>query len=89
MIENAIRRNYAQANVSSVLDEIQKDLTEDQDLALNDELSELTQRVDNAPVVKFVNNMIRQAYETGASDIHIEPFEMTTVIRFENVRRSA
>ena len=44
--------------------------------------NELTQRVDNAPVVKFVNNMIRQAYETGASDIHIEPFEMTTVIRF-------
>lgn len=82
MIENAIRRNYAEANVSSAIDEIQKDLTEDQDLALNDELSELTQRVDNAPVVKFVNNMIRQAYETGASDIHIEPFEMTTVIRF-------
>lgn len=82
MIENAIRRNYAETNVSSAIDEIQKDLTEDQDLALNDELSELTQRVDNAPVVKFVNNMIRQAYETGASDIHIEPFEMTTVIRF-------
>ncbi|MCH1941047.1 GspE/PulE family protein [Holdemania massiliensis] len=82
MIENAIRRNYAEANVSSAIDEIQKDLTEDQDLALNDELSELTQRVDNAPVVKFVNNMIRQAYEIGASDIHIEPFELTTVIRF-------
>ena len=82
MIENAIRRNYAEANVSSAIDEIQKDLTEDQDLALNDELSELTQRVDNAPVVKFVNNMIRQAYETGASDSHIEPFEMTTIIRF-------
>lgn len=82
MIENAIRRNYAQANVTSAIDEIEKDFSEDSGLELSDELSELTQRVDNAPVVKFVNNMIRQAYEIGASDIHIEPFELTTIIRF-------
>lgn len=82
MIENAIRRNYAQANVTSAIDEIQKELSDVQDITLSDELSELTQRVDNAPVVKFVNNMIRQAYEIGSSDIHIEPFEFSTIVRF-------
>jgi general secretion pathway protein E len=35
-----------------------------------------------APVIKFVNNMINRAVEQRASDIHIEPFERELKIRY-------
>ncbi|MEG1559655.1 MAG: ATPase, T2SS/T4P/T4SS family [Clostridia bacterium] len=35
----------------------------------------------DAPVVKLINSLIMRAYNTGASDIHIEPFENETVVR--------
>lgn len=34
---------------------------------------QLKNEIDNAPIVKFVNNVIETAVRTGASDIHIEP----------------
>ncbi len=33
------------------------------------------------PVINLLNSLIKRAYSTGASDIHIEPFEHKTVIR--------
>ncbi|MDP3706033.1 MAG: type IV-A pilus assembly ATPase PilB [Legionellaceae bacterium] len=37
---------------------------------------------DDAPVVKFVNRIIHQAIEKGASDIHFEPYENYYRIRY-------
>lgn len=34
---------------------------------------QLKNEIDNAPIVKFVNNVIETAIKTGTSDIHIEP----------------
>ncbi len=42
----------------------------------------LIKRVDSAPVVKMVNNIINSAYSVNASDIHIEPGKDATRIRF-------
>lgn len=42
----------------------------------------LMQRVDSAPVVKLVNTIIGNAYNLNASDIHIEPDDSTTKVRF-------
>ena len=39
-------------------------------------------RVDSAPVVKLVNSLISEAYAMNASDIHIEPEEYETRVRF-------
>ncbi|MCF0111273.1 MAG: Flp pilus assembly complex ATPase component TadA, partial [Erysipelotrichaceae bacterium] len=79
MIEDAISTNYASLNVQTALKELQdayeKDVKEDKTSEVVEE------RVDQAPVVKFINNLIKQAYETGASDIHIEPFEKKTLVR--------
>lgn len=38
--------------------------------------------VNNSPVVKLINSLIRQAVKADASDIHIEPFEDRVRIRF-------
>lgn len=38
--------------------------------------------VNNSPVVKLINSLIKQAIKNDASDIHIEPFENRIRIRF-------
>ena len=37
---------------------------------------------EDSPVVKLVNKMILDAVNTGASDIHIEPFEKKVIVRY-------
>ncbi len=54
------------------------DLEDDDDL-LKQDLSELDQE---ASVVKFVNQIIWEAYNDRATDIHIEPMEMDLRIRY-------
>ncbi|MGC8731209.1 MAG: type IV-A pilus assembly ATPase PilB [Halothiobacillaceae bacterium] len=38
--------------------------------------------VSDTPVVKFVNSILMQAIQKGASDIHFEPYEHTFRVRF-------
>ncbi|VGO16517.1 Type II secretion system protein E [Pontiella desulfatans] len=52
---------------------------EDDDNLLKQDLSELDQE---ASVVKFVNQIIWEAYNDRATDIHIEPMEMDLRIRY-------
>lgn len=77
MIRNAINRNYSAVNVSDAITEMNREFGE---LRVA-QSSESNERIDNAPLVKFVNNLIRQAYEQGASDVHIEPFDRYICIR--------
>lgn len=44
--------------------------------------TKLTDGVDEAPVVKFVNKMLVDAIRMGASDLHFEPYEKTYRVRF-------
>lgn len=43
---------------------------------------DLLEADDEAPIIRLVNSTIFQASKDGASDIHIEPFERHTSIRF-------
>ncbi len=51
---------------------------------LNDEMdvSHLRDLASEAPVIRWVNQVIQKAVETRASDIHIEPFENKLKVRF-------
>ncbi len=42
---------------------------------------QLKNEIDNAPIVKFVNNVIETAIKCGASDIHIEPQKEVVRVR--------
>jgi general secretion pathway protein E len=46
------------------------------------EPDDLLDSSDEAPVIRFVNSLITQAYKERASDIHIEPFENELVVRY-------
>ncbi len=48
----------------------------------DEDLSQLKEVVEDAPIVKFVNLLITQAIQDRASDIHIEPAEHDVRVRF-------
>ena len=48
----------------------------------DDDLSKITEVVEDAPIVKLVNLLITQAIQDRASDIHIEPAEKDLRVRF-------
>ena len=47
-----------------------------------DDVEQLKELASEAPVIKMVNHLINQAVESGASDIHIEPFEGVLKVRY-------
>jgi len=47
-----------------------------------EEIGDLLESEDDAPVIRLVNTLISQALKERASDIHIEPFESRVLVRF-------
>lgn len=62
------------------------DVSEDFDLGTDDgqpqEDEAPTQEVDDAPVVRFLNKMLLDAINMGASDLHFEPYEKFYRVRY-------
>lgn len=62
------------------------DLNEDFDLGVNDAQAiddePQTSEVDDAPVVRFLNKMLLDAINMGASDLHFEPYEKFYRVRY-------
>lgn len=50
--------------------------------AKNDQQKNATRIEEDAPITKIVANLVKQAVEQGASDIHIEPLADHTRVRF-------
>ena len=51
-------------------------------MEVSEEDKELLDRVASAPVIKMVNSMVTSAYKSNASDLHINPEDHFTRIRF-------
>ncbi|PHV10167.1 type II secretion system ATPase GspE [Chitinimonas sp. BJB300] len=45
-------------------------------------IEDLLEAEDDAPIIKLINALLTEALREGASDIHIEPFETRSVVRF-------
>lgn len=61
-------------------DDINLDFLDEESVAKADEAA--GQDIDDAPVVKFIQKMLLDAINDGASDIHFEPYEKFYRIRF-------
>jgi general secretion pathway protein E len=46
------------------------------------EIADLLESEDDAPIIRLINALLTQALRENASDIHIEPFETRSVVRF-------
>ena len=45
-------------------------------------VEDLLESEDDAPIVRLINALLSQAVREGASDIHVEPFETRSVVRY-------
>src|SRR5690606_40536137 len=45
-------------------------------------IEDLLEAEDDAPIIRMINALLTQASRDGASDIHIEPFESSSLVRF-------
>jgi len=80
-IKKAIDRCYSDEQVSKAAAELSKEKANDNKSQVIQEISSIDD-IKNAPVVKMVDYLIKNAIEARASDIHIEPFEKNVRIRF-------
>ncbi len=81
-ILRAINRNYERhaEKAQVVFDEMEGNNGEGLSKGL--EPADLLDTSDEAPIIRFVNSLITQAYKERASDIHIEPFETEVIVRY-------
>ncbi|MBV8658287.1 MAG: type II secretion system ATPase GspE [Burkholderiales bacterium] len=45
-------------------------------------IEDLLESEDDAPIIRLINALLTESLREGASDIHIEPFESRSVVRF-------
>ncbi|MFQ6332664.1 type II secretion system ATPase GspE [Methylophilus sp. 3sh_L] len=45
-------------------------------------VEDLLDTQDDAPIIRMINALLTQAVRQGASDVHIEPYERNSVVRF-------
>lgn len=83
-LEAAIASAYAGGggDASQVADEFDADLDLTKLLQDVPAIEDLLESSDDAPVIRMINALLTQSLREGASDIHIEPFEQTSVVRF-------
>ena len=77
-IKRAIESFYSvKSSIDRALIEVVEEESAEFDLSREEAVS-----IDDAPVVKLVNTILGQAVENGASDVHVEPFESETRVRY-------
>jgi type IV pilus assembly protein PilB len=84
---NRVVEAITQSNVDVKVDEIIKDMAEDdvqvvKEAGAAEDATDLEKMGSESPVIRFVNYLIFDALKQGASDIHIEPKEKQLKIRY-------
>lgn len=83
-VDKCIDRVYSKRNADEIIEDIRSEYG-DVNFEINPTQTEeaaVVERVDSAPIVKLVNSLVQEAYQENASDIHIEPEEGHTRVRF-------
>jgi general secretion pathway protein E len=83
-LEQAIAAAYAGSggDAAQVVDEVESDLDLAKLMLDMPAIEDLLESADDAPVIRMINALLTQALREEASDIHIEPFEQISVVRF-------
>jgi general secretion pathway protein E len=79
-----INQQYSQSesDAATVVDELEDNVDLSrmmQDIPISEDLLELK---NDAPIIRMINSLFKQASRDGASDIHLEAFEKQSVVRF-------
>ena len=75
---------YAQgeSSAATVMNEVQGDADFSRMMQELPAVEDLLETADDAPIIRMLNALLTQAARDGASDIHIEPYERNSSVRF-------
>ena len=81
---NRISSAYAngESNAASVVSEVESDADLSRMMQDLPAIEDLLETSDDAPIIRMLNALLTQAARDGASDIHIEPYERHSSVRF-------
>jgi general secretion pathway protein E len=80
----ALRAAYSESHsqAASIVDEVQDDADLGRLLQDLPEVEDLLEARHDAPIIRMLNALLSQAVNEGASDVHVEPFESYSVVRY-------
>ena len=83
-LSKRISEAYAQAdsNAAAVVSEVESDTDLSRMMQELPAVEDLLETADDAPIIRMLNALLTQAARDGASDIHIEPYERHSSVRF-------
>lgn len=82
-LESVLTASYTHGeDAASVMGVAENEIDLDRLLQDIPEVADLLEAQDDAPVIRMINALFAQAARDNASDIHIEPFETHSAVRF-------
>lgn len=83
-LAEAIAQTYAQSEGSAqqIVGDIEGEFDITRMMQEVPDIEDLLETEDDAPIIRMINALLTQAVRDGASDIHIEPFETYSLVRF-------
>lgn len=81
-IKKAIDRYYSSQYVQKAANELVKSQAQGDIKGLSVEESDSLENIKNAPAVRLVDSLVKNAVKSRASDIHIEPFDEYVRVRY-------
>ena len=83
-LQQRISAAYAQGESSAavVVSEVESDADLSRMMQELPAVEDLLEMADDAPIIRMLNALLTQAARDGASDIHIEPYERHSCVRF-------
>ena len=84
VLAQRISAAYAQgeSSAAAVVSEVESDADLTRMMQELPAVEDLLETNDDAPIIRMLNALLTQAARDGASDIHIEPYERTSSVRF-------
>ena len=84
VLTQRISAAYAQgeSSAATVMSEVQGDADFSRMMQELPAVEDLLETADDAPIIRMLNALLTQAARDGASDIHIEPYERHSSVRF-------
>ncbi|NML86077.1 ATPase, T2SS/T4P/T4SS family [Polaromonas sp.] len=84
LLQQRISAAYAQSESSAatVISEVESDVDLSRMMQALPAIEDLLETSDDAPIIRMLNALLTQAARDGASDIHIEPYERHSSVRF-------
>jgi general secretion pathway protein E len=80
--DRALAGAYGQEGAAAMVGDVEQDMDLSQLIHDLPQTEDLLDAENDAPVIRMINALLSQAVRENASDIHIEPFETRSVVRF-------